>query len=136
MKTLTKSLKLLITMMLLTCSMIVISCGDDDENGVGNAPENLFGTWSGSSGKRSVTVTFNRDGTGTEEMEFSSSYSRYGMASFTYTFDNNKIKCSGKWADADTEGRTTTKDWTTTFEYHGNSLTGGGFSDVTQLTKE
>lgn len=122
--------------MLIICSVGFTSCGDDDENGIGNAPDNLFGTWSGTSGKRYVSVTFNKDGTGTEEMEFSSSYTRYGVATFTYTFDNNKIKCSGTWSDADSEGRTSTKDWSTTFEYHGSSLTGGGFSDITQYTKE
>lgn len=130
-----KKISYLSIMMLVACSMTLIACGSDSDDGPGDIPDNLIGTWSGSSGRRSVNVTFNRDGTGTEEMDFNSSYSRYGVATFTYKFDNNKIKCTGTWTDADSEGQTSTRDWSTTYEYHGNSLTGEEFSDVTQFTK-
>ncbi|MDR1004051.1 MAG: hypothetical protein LBL97_03470 [Prevotellaceae bacterium] len=124
--------------MLAICSMLTVACSGNDDGGIEDVPENLFGTWYASGGSRSASITFYRDGTGIQEMSYGSSdsYYRYETFTFTYTFSNNKIKCSGTKSEYDSEGRTNIQDWETTFEYRQNTLINNQWTNLEEFTKQ
>lgn len=83
-----KAFKLLATLLLVTLSMGISSCGDDVTNEIiqqesDNTLELLIGTWQGTGEAEGETLTFNKDNTYSETNE-------YGNQSGTFEYFPNR----------------------------------------------
>jgi len=110
------------------------ACGDDDDDdgGSGTVNSNIVGTWVAHSGKRTASYTFNSNGKGTSSYSFngSSGYWSKGGGNFNWSFSGNKVILKGgHWSDVNVDGETDEGTYNETFEYNGNTLTGGRFAD-------
>lgn len=114
-------------MLAFMAAITFVACSDDDEGG--SVPENVYGTWYGTSnnGKRSITVTLNRDMTGTENYEWNNVRWTRKTSVFTYSMSGNTIKCKGTYASADSDGNEESGDYTTTYTYDGTTITTSSF---------
>ena len=113
--------------------ILIAGCSKEESNDVIN---DLTGTWIGNKsasatgGKRTLSVTFRNDRTGSLTYE-SNVYYRH--AEFNYTISGNTVNCAGVIVGED--GRSN-ESWSQSFEYHTNYLTPiGAYSDIT-LYKE
>jgi hypothetical protein len=124
---------------------IVTACGDDDggnftpdgytkrdNNPVidDEIPIELLGSWNCDDGKRFLSFTFNADGTGTGSVDFEgTTRESHRDYTFTYTYRNGTVTCTGSEVYYDTDGKLiTNKNWTTTFTFNGKVLRGGPYS--------